>query len=244
MLTTRRRAAAALAALALTGTLAAGSAAGQSNTDSTPQSPVSVQPRPSDSNCPGPGASDDDRDTWGPGMMGSDCWWGPGMMGGPYWVRGDGMPVKSLDQARRHADAFADRLGLRVGEVMQFSRNFYAELETPTGKQATEILVDPADGDTGIEYGPAMMWNTDYGMHPRGQTQNRISPDRAQDLAQRWLSNQGSHLTTGEPEAFPGYYTLHTLRSGKIDGMLSVNASTGAVWDHTWHGTYIATSEH
>jgi len=33
------------------------------------------------------------------------------------------------------------------------------------------------------------------------------------------------------------------LQSGKISGMLSVNAGTGAVWYHTWHGTYIATSE-
>ena len=177
------------------------------------------------------------------GMMRDDCSWGPGMMGGHYWQRGDGTPVKTLDQARQQADAFADRLDLRVGEVMQFSKNFYAELETPDGKLATEILVDPAGGDTGIEYGPAMMWNTDYGMHHRGQTQTRISPDQAQNHAQQWLRNRGSDLTAGEAEPFPGYYTLHTLRSGKINGMLSVNAATGAVWDHTWHGTYIATSE-
>ncbi|AEY94072.1 hypothetical protein SHJG_8808 [Streptomyces hygroscopicus subsp. jinggangensis 5008] len=180
----------------------------------------------------------------GSGMMGNDCSWGPGMMGGHYWQRGDGTPVKTLDQARRHADAFAHRLGLRVGEVMQFSKNFYAELETPSGKLATEILVDPADGDTGIEYGPAMMWNTDYGMHPRGQTGTRLSPDEAQRRAQRWLRDRGSDLTADKPDAFPGYYTLHTMRSGKINGMLSVNASTGAVWYHTWHGTYVATSEH
>ncbi|MEU2741015.1 hypothetical protein ABZ656_38170 [Streptomyces sp. NPDC007095] len=180
-----------------------------------------------------------------PGMMSrDDCSWGPGMMGRHYWQRGDGTPVKTLDQARQRADAFADRLDLRVGEVMQFSKNFYAELETPSGILATEILVDPADGDTGIEYGPAMMWNTDYGMHYRGQSQNRISPGQAQDRAQQWLRDRGLGLTVGEAEAFPGYYTLHTLRSGKINGMLSVNASTGAVWDHTWHGRYIATSEH
>ncbi|MCC0100612.1 hypothetical protein K7B10_38805 [Streptomyces flavotricini] len=180
----------------------------------------------------------------GPGMMGrDDCSWGPGMMGGHYWQRGDGIPVKTLNQARQRADAFAGRLDLRVGEVMQFSKNFYAELDTPSGKPATEILVDPADGDTGIEYGPAMMWNTDYGMHHRGQTETRVSPDQARDRAQQWLRNRGSRLTAGEAEAFPGYYTLHTLREGKINGMLSVNASTGAVWPHTWHGTYVATSE-
>ncbi len=247
-----RRTAAALAALALVGTLATGCVAGNSNTFSgTSLSRAAARPGPSGSDCWGP-TSGDDWDNWdswgpgmGPGMMGrDDCAWGPGMMGGHYWQRGDGTPVKTLDQARRHAAAFAHRLGLRVGEVMQFSKNFYAELETPSGKLATEILVDPADGDTGIEYGPAMMWNTDYGMHPRGQTRTRLSPDEAQHRAQRWLRDRGSDLTADKPDAFPGYYTLHTMRSGKINGMLSVNAATGAVWYHTWHGTYIATSEH
>ncbi|WP_458249252.1 hypothetical protein [Streptomyces sp. MAI_2237] len=41
--------------------------------------------------------------------------------------------------------------------------------------------------------------------------------------------------------AYPGYYTLHTLKSGRITGMLSVDAVDGAVWNHTWHGTYRAT---
>ncbi|MGW3152257.1 hypothetical protein ACWDG1_48390 [Streptomyces sp. NPDC001177] len=247
---TSRRTAAALAALALAGTLAAGCAADDSTSSGASLRTASV-PSPSGSNCWRSDTSGDDWDDWdswgpgmGPGMMGNDCSWGPGMMGGHYWQRGDGTPVKTLDQARQRADAFAERLGLRVGEVMQFSKNFYAELETSSGKLATEILVDPADGDTGIEYGPAMMWNTDYGMHPRGQTQSRFSPHQAQDRAQQWLRNRGSDRTAGEAEAFPGYYTLHTLRSGKISGMLSVNASTGAVWDHTWHGVYIATSEH
>ncbi|HET6358148.1 hypothetical protein [Streptomyces sp.] len=251
MPSTRRRPAAALAALALVGTLAAGCVADDSTSSGASLRPAAA-PSPSGSDCWRSGTSGDDWDDWdswgpgtGPGMMGRDnCSWGPGMMGGRYWQRGDGARVKTLDQARRRADAFADRLDLRAGEVMQFSKNFYAELETPGGALATEILVDPADGDTGIEYGPAMMWNTDYGMHHRGQTQTRISPDQAQDRAQQWLRDRDSALTAGEAEAFPGYYTLHTLRSGKINGMLSVNASTGAVWDHTWHGTYIATSEH
>ncbi|MFF0558379.1 hypothetical protein [Streptomyces sp. NPDC004266] len=248
---TSRLTAAVLAALVLSGTPASGCAAGDS-TGGTSPSPAAAHPHPASSDCWRPGVSGDDWDDWeswepgmGPGMMGrDDCDWGPGMANGHYWQRGDGTPVKTLDQARRRAETFADPLGLRVGEVMQFSKNYYAELETPDGKPATEILVDPSDSDTGIEYGPAMMWNTDYGMHHRGRTQTRISPDQAQNRAQKWLRDRGSGLTAGEAEAFPGYYTLHTLRSGKMVGMLSVNASTGAVWDHTWHGTYVATSEH
>jgi len=46
--------------------------------------------------------------------------------------------------ARQRAQAFADRLGLRAGEVIQFSNGFYAELLTADGDGATEVLVDPA----------------------------------------------------------------------------------------------------
>jgi hypothetical protein len=173
----------------------------------------------------------------GPGMMG-----GAGMMGGGYGLAGTG-PVTSLGQARSAAQRFADGLGLRVGEVMQFSDGFYADLGTPTGERATEVLVDAEDGDVRIEYGPAMMWNTEYGMHAsRSTLPARVSGEEARNLANRWLAGRGG-LTVGEPEVFPGYYTLHTLRAGKITGMLSVNAYTGAVWYHTWHGEFVDMSE-
>jgi hypothetical protein len=40
-----------------------------------------------------------------------------------------------------------------------------------------------------------------------------------------------------------GYYTIHTLRDGKIEGMLSVHGTTGQVWYHTWHGGFIRMEE-
>jgi hypothetical protein len=86
------------------------------------------------------------------------------------------------------------------------------------------------------------MWNTSYGMH-RGQFPTRVTATQAQGIAERWLRDHGTGLIVGTVDSFPGYYTMHTLQSGKISGMLSVNAGTGAVWYHTWHGTYIATSE-
>jgi len=155
-----------------------------------------------------------------------------------------------------------------------------------------------------IEYGPAMMWNTRYGMGRsaqammgsygramgRGQgngammgvgstgstttggygsgmmgaqgngtgmmgggagatssispsTATSVSLAQAHTLAQRWLdaNEPGVTVETGG-DAFPGYYTLETLRGGKITGMMSVNASSGAVWPHWWHGAFIAKS--
>ena len=38
--------------------------------------------------------------------------------------------------------------------------------------------------------------------------------------------------------AFPGYYTFDYGRKG-IEGMLSVNAYTGEVWVHDWHGLFL-----
>ena len=90
---------------------------------------------------------------------------GAGMMGGRYAYRpAQPTQVHTLAAARSDAQQFANRLGLRVDEVMQFQRNFYAKLVDSHGNGATEVLVDSSTGVVSIEYGPAMMWNTRYGM--------------------------------------------------------------------------------
>jgi hypothetical protein len=173
----------------------------------------------------------------GAGMMGG----GTGMMGGRYGLAGDGQPVTTLTAARARAQAFADELGagLRAGEVMQFSNGYYAEVLEADGSGATEVLVDQGTGAVSVEQGPAMVWNTRYGMHAAA-TAAAITAAQAIADAQAWLDARGAGLTPGEAEAFPGYYTLHTLKDGAIVGMMSVNASTGAAWYHTWHGTFLA----
>ena len=180
--------------------------------------------------------------TSGAGMMGAR---GSGSrMMGANALSGNGVQVRSLDGARQRAQAFADRWGLKAGEVMQFDNGFYVELLTSAGQGATEVLVDPADGGVRLEYGPAMMWNTGYGMHAgRGSGSATVSAADAVVAAETWLDRQRPGATAGEPELFPGYFTLHATRDGKVVGMLSVNAFTGAVWYHTWHGRYVAMSE-
>lgn len=174
-----------------------------------------------------------------------------GMMGGTGFggvgSSGDRAPVVDLAGARDRAQAFATDLrpGLTVGEVMQFDRQYYAELVEADGSLATEVLIDPVSGDVQIELGPARMWNTSYGMMARGGSELRVSAAEAQRIADEWLAGQadGDGLTAGTADVFPGYYTLHTLRDGKIDGMLSVNATSGDVWYHSWHGAFVAMSE-
>jgi hypothetical protein len=191
------------------------------------------------------------------------------MMG--YSTAGSGEPVRDLPGAKRQAERFAERLDLRVGEVMRFDNHYYAELTDEDGRAATEVLVDPGTGTVMLEPGPAMMWNTRYGMmsgmgmmvgpggmmgaggmmgdpswtpaQARGASAGEVTAAEARTIAERWLRDAEAGLSAGEPESFPGYFTLHAMRSGRVDGMLSVNASTGSVWYHSWHGRFIEMSE-
>jgi hypothetical protein len=181
----------------------------------------------------------------GPGMTGGH---GPGMTGGEGDRPPGGGEVGSLDAARDRAQAFGDRLGLKVGEVIQFDNGFYVELLAPDGQGATEVLVNAETGLVGPEHGPATMWNTRYGMHPRSPSGAVTVPAaQATRSARQWLAAQRSAglagLTTADPTAFPGYYTMETLAGGRIVSMMSVNAYTGAVWYHTWHGRFVASKE-
>lgn len=179
---------------------------------------------------------------WGSGGWDSQGWSGPNMMGPRGWAAGDG-DVEDIKDARAAAGRFAERWGLEVGEVMEFDNHFYAELVEPSGDLATEVLVDRRTGSVQLEFGPAMMWNTRYGMHRTTSSGPRVDAKEARAVAQAWLADRRPGETAGEAEAFPGYYTAHVMRGKKIAGMLSVNASSGAVWYHSWHGRFIAMDE-
>jgi hypothetical protein len=220
-------------------------------------------------------------------MMGGS---GYSMMGphgskGPWYLKGTG-PVTTVAGARAQAQLFADKLGLKTDEVMQFSNNFYVLLVDSNGKPATEVLVDPETGAVTLEYGPAMMWNTKYGMMSGTATgttgrggmmgggmmsgttgagmmgggmmsgmmgsaggratwtpatvTGSVDTAQAKSLANAWLAKQGTGLSAGESDALPGYFTFEVLKDGKVSGMLSVNGTTGAVWYHWWHGSFVA----
>lgn len=158
---------------------------------------------------------------------------GGSMMDTRTWLSGNGVQVTTIPAARARADAAARPSGLHTGEVMQFSDNFYVELKDASGASATEVMVDPATGAVFTEFGPAMMWTS-------GTTPYAISADRATAIASEWLRANAAGQTVGMTDVFPGHYTMDTVSGGNTVGMLSVNATTGAVWDHTWHGTYIA----
>jgi hypothetical protein len=156
----------------------------------------------------------------------------------------------TIEEARKAVERYVDNLdypGLEIAEMMEFERNFYAIVEeTDTGIGAMELLVDKWTGEVGPEMGPNMMWNAAYGMHGRGGMMggtggaNTLAPDEALEIAQRWLDANRPGVTVEEhADPFHGYYTVHTLNDGEIEGMLSVHGSTGQVWYHTWHGAFV-----
>jgi hypothetical protein len=183
--------------------------------------------------------------------------WSQMPCGGAYSTPGEG-EILSLEEAETAVHGYVDRLGytgLEVTEVMEFEGNFYAIVaEKDTGIGAMEVLVDKASGAVGPEPGPNMMWNAEYG-HMGGNggmmgmmggyaTGNMtLSPQHAQEVAQRWLDANLPGRTAGEADEFYGYYTLHFLNDGQIEGMLSVHGSSGDVWYHSWHGDFVAMTE-
>jgi hypothetical protein len=197
----------------------------------------------------------------GPGMMGrwnapaapcAGSGWGCG--GGPGVAYGEAVDASSaltIEEAHEAAGWYVTGLGyanLEIGEVMEFERNFYAIIEeVGTGIGAMEVLVDKWTGAVGPEMGPNMMWNARYGMHGRGRgvmgwasENNTVTSEEALDIAQRWLDANRSGVTVEEhADPFYGYYTIHTLQDGEIEGMLSVHGTTGQVWYHTWHGAFV-----
>ena len=175
--------------------------------------------------------------------------------------------IAALGYSNRSAER--SRRSLEVAEVMEFERNFYAIVrESDTGIGAMELLVDKWTGAVGPEMGPNMMWNGRYGpalpapsiaegslpngMHGRGRGMmggssetNTITPEETLEIAQRWLDTYRPGVTVEEhADPFYGYYTIHTLKDGQIEGMLSVHGATGQVWYHTWHAEFIQMLKH
>jgi len=192
----------------------------------------------------------------GGGFMFSAYGWG--QMGGGYGMACDADEVVGFGPtgnvvspavARSSASQYLKRYGsgkLEIAEIMEFQSNFYVQArEKATGRNAFELLIDRRTGRVYPEPGPNMMWNTKYGRMSwlpwvRPTEEMRVSPQEAINIAQNYLDCDSSGLMV-EPQAdeFYGYYTIHTIRDGRIAGMLSVNGKTGAVWVHTWHGPFL-----
>ncbi len=196
----------------------------------------------------------------GPWMMGPG--YGANTQAGSLNIDGAADRVKDMLQAQGNAD-------LTIGEVMEFSNHFYALVkEKSTGLGAFELIVD-RNGFIHPEPGPNMMWNAKYGHmagfggmgmmsgmmghgygavpqgwsgQPGAPTQ-AMSVERAKQIAAQSLSTALLGAAPDHGTAFYGYFTFDVERDGTTAGMLSVNAYTGQVWYHSWHGTFVQEKE-
>jgi len=206
--------------------------------------PGAMMGTPSPGSTPGPSGM---MGNGGPGGMWSNCY-PSGIMGGATQSNPQGKTL-TLAQAQQRVQLYISPFNnphLAIDEVMEFQNNIYAIVkDRMTGHGAFEVLVNKVTGTVFPEYGPAMMWNTQYGMM-RGMMGYQssggpmtVTPTQATGIATQWLHQNQAVTTTEAPEQFPGYYTVHILKNGAVTGMLSVNGYSGQVWYHTWHGALI-----
>ena len=144
--------------------------------------------------------------------------------------------------------------GFKVGEIMAFSRNDYVLVKDNAGKPAFELLADPQGRWLTPEPGPNMMWNTSYGMmrgigvpgcpYATGSTgtgtSEALTATQAKSRADAWLGQHSPGQVTADATVLPGYFTIDVTANSSKVGMLSVNQTSGAVWYHTWHGSFLA----
>jgi hypothetical protein len=161
-----------------------------------------------------------------------------------------------------------DFKGYTVAEVMAFTNNDYVAVRNARNIPAFELLTD-LHTNWLMEEPPSMMWNTKYGaMGDLGTRATPMmggfmmggvwnswygsgagkvtSTGHAASVANRWLAkaDPGERVAPDLEGAgmgkFPGYYSFDTVKGGRTYGMLSINATSGVVWYHGWHGSFLA----
>jgi len=204
--------------------LASGCAGNKSEAPNNTVTPVGYQ-----SGHMGPGMM-------GPGMMGS------GMMGNMMAIYyPDSKPI-TQDEALKDMQNFARQYygsNIEIEDFMAFSSNYYAVLKDKNSNQSVaEIIVDRYSGSAYPEPGPNMMWNTLYGAGRAQAGGSGFDLAVAQKLAGDFLLSYLPGAQIMESKAMPGYYTFDFGRN-ETESMLSVNAYSGQIWVHTWHGSYL-----
>ncbi len=177
----------------------------------------------------------------GNGMMGG---YDPGVNGNiDYSLSALGM---NEDEVKDLAIELVERQfgsDFQISDIFIFDNSpYYISVVKKDSEQgAFELLFDPYRKVIYPEYGPNMMWNTENGMSnmmgwSAANEENMISRQQALDDAKKYAQANG-FTVEDEGHQFPGYYTFHTGDTkDNTRGMLSVNAYTGQVWYHNWHG--------
>jgi len=175
--------------------------------------------------------------------------WNRGYTGTPYVYTGAQLNITTAETIAKTYVASLDNPDLKVNQLEEYMANYYVQInEKSTGRGAFELLINKYTGSIYPEMGPNMMWNTEYGMMRSGilggifgnpTAATTVTSTQATTNAQEYLNTYLPGTNTGDVTSFYGYYTIEVLNGTTPSGMLSVNAYTGQVWYHTWHGSFI-----
>jgi hypothetical protein len=140
-----------------------------------------------------------------------------------------GMGSGMMDNMHRsmHSDLSMDEMHGRTGSEMM--GNMHRSLGAMNRDMGSGVM-----GSDGCTEGMG------YPRDARAVLEERLTSETVVEYVEEWLDDRGIDMSASDPIAFPGYFTLHTERDGNIVGMLSVHVGTGAVWEHTWHGAFVA----
>jgi len=215
---------------------------GYNNYPSTTNTPQTASPTQTQTPIP----------TYPSGGLGWGC--RGGRWGWNYGVTGTTSTTNTaitLDSAVQVAKNYVASLNnpdLIVIKVGEYTQNFHVIVtEKSTGKGAFELVVDKYTGSVGPEMGPTMMWNTKYEvrngicgwLQGAQTTATTVTLDQANTRAQEYLNANYQGTAIGTVTEFYGYYQFEVVSAGNTYGMLSVNAYTGQVFFHTWHGAFV-----
>jgi hypothetical protein len=190
------------------------------------------------------------------------------LLSGTNAYRHDGAMV-TMDDAIEIAGRFMDGVGnssLSLDEVEEWEFNYYVVVKeaAPSQYKAFQLIIDKWTGFVMPEPGPSMMWNQKYGgmmnsttdgmpghMNRRDRKKTEptftVVPEAATSAANQFLRERFRRalVVEGGPDLFFGYYNfdVNDAATGAKYGMLSVNGSTGQVWYHTWHGSFVQGKE-
>lgn len=186
------------------------------------------------------------------------------LLSGTSAYRHDGAMV-TMEDAIEIAGRFMGALGngaLALDEVEEWEFNYYVVVKesAPSRYKAFQLIIDKWTGSVMPEPGPSMMWNQKYGRMMNTMTEgmpghmNRrdrkiteptftVTPEDAASSANKFLRERFRRalVVEGIPDVFFGFYNfdVNDAATGVKYGMLSVNGSTGQIWYHTWHGSFV-----
>lgn len=137
---------------------------------------------------------------------------------------------QQMDGAMQHNQQMAGGQGMMQGGMMgqmnQQSASCDLGTMDQTRAQAQDQVHDPAACQQAT--GPAATGET---------LDEPLTADTARTAVQAWLDDNDAGATAGDVTTFPGYFTFTVTSDGAVSGLISVQATTGAVMPQAWHGT-------